>query len=66
MKSIERRFLGNVHRFPLWSTYICFASAIKGQKFNYRVIKNWFNKLVDPDDYASKDKRAILNHLKNL
>jgi len=63
MKSIERRFNNTVAKNSHWSSYFCFAEAIKGQDFSKRIMHCWFNKLVDKNDYAKSDKRAILTHL---
>ncbi|OGI25785.1 MAG: hypothetical protein A3J76_01000 [Candidatus Moranbacteria bacterium RBG_13_45_13] len=66
MKSLERRFNNIAERNPFWSSHICFAEAVKGQKFSRQIIHRWFQKLVDKDDYARSDKRAVLAHLENL
>jgi len=31
-----------------------------------RLIRKWFNKLVDSDDYAKEDKNAVLQYLIQL
>lgn len=66
MKSVERRFRNIAEKKPFWSSHICFAEAIKGQKFSRQAIHRWFQKLVDKDDYARSDKKAVLAHLENL
>jgi len=66
MKSIERRFNLLKGKNPYWSTLICFSEAIYNQGFGEQAIHRWFKKLVDKDDYAPEDKRAILSFLKNL
>lgn len=66
MRSIERRFGNIAKKNPIWSSYICFAEAIKGQGFCYTRIKKWFGKLVNKDDYAKNEKGAILRFLKSL
>lgn len=66
MKSLERRFYNIAEKNPNWSSYICFANAIKGRGFNKQTIHRWFQKLVNKDDYARNEKRAILTHLENL
>ncbi len=63
MKSIERRFNLLEKKNPYWSTLICFSEAIYYQRFNRQAIQRWFNKLVDTDDYAPEDKKAILENL---
>jgi hypothetical protein len=66
MKSLERRFNKITKENPYWSSYICFAEAISGQKFSRQTIHRWFNKLVEKDDYDKKDKRALLKQLIEL
>lgn len=66
MKSLKRRFDNISSKNKYWSSYICFAEAIKRQNFNKETIQIWFNKLVNRDDYAEPDKKAILEHLYRL
>ena len=66
MKSIERRFNNISQKKQGWSTYLCFAEAVKGQKFSREAIHRWFNKLVDKDEYSLKDKKKILTNLVSL
>jgi hypothetical protein len=66
MKSLQRRFNNTTEKYPHLSSYACFAKTIKGQGFNKQTIHRWFQKLVDKDDYARKEKKAILAHLENL
>ncbi len=66
MKSIERRFKNITEKNPLWSTYICFAEAVKEQNFSRDAIHRWFQKLVSKDDYTRSEKKAILAHLEIL
>ena len=66
MKSLERRFNNVAEKNPVWSSYICFAEAIKGRGFSKQTIHRWFQKLVDKNDYARSEKKAILAHLDGL
>lgn len=66
MKSLERRFNNIAERNPSWSSYLCFAEAVKEQCFNTQTIQRWFNKLVDKDDYARGEKREVVDFLVNL
>lgn len=66
MKSLERRFNNVAEKNPNWSSHTCFAEAVKGQSFTKQVISRWFNKLIEKDDYAKKDKRAVLGFLVGL
>jgi len=63
MKSIERRFVGFQEKDPNVSSLIIFRRTIEGQSFTQNMMKRWFYKLVDKDDYALTDKKAILKHL---
>ena len=66
MRSIERKFNSISQKCPYWSSLVCFERAVKGRGFKKRTICHWFNRLVEKDDYAQKDKRAILGSLENL
>jgi len=66
MRSLQARFNQTYKKYPSWSTYTCFAEAITSQRFSRSIIHRWFQKLVDKDDYARNEKRAILEHLENL
>lgn len=66
MKSIERRFRNIMDKNRNWSSYICFAEAIKGQKISKDIISRWFSKLVEKDDYSKSDKKQLLKHLEVL
>ena len=63
MRSIERRFKNIQKKNPYWGSYICFIEVIKNQNFNKKTICNWFNKLVDKDDYYKEDKKMLIAHL---
>lgn len=66
MKSLERRFKNIQERNIFWSTYLCFAEAVKGQGFGKQAIHRWFNKLVGKDDYAQGEKKEVLSFLTTL
>lgn len=63
MKSLERRFNHITEKKPFWSSFICFAEAVKEQRFSPSILHRWFQKLVAKDDYAQSDKRVLLRHL---
>lgn len=65
MKSFERRFNKIKNRNPFWSTLVCFTETIRGIGFSRQSIHNWFNELVDKNDYAKEDKKAILSFLES-
>jgi len=60
MRSLERRFDDIQKRWPSYSSFICFSSAIKDQHFSKIIISKWFYKLVEKDDYAKEDRKALL------
>jgi hypothetical protein len=66
MKSITERCNKFAEKNPNWSSYLCFAEVLKHHKYNRKQISYWFNKLVDPDDYAKSEKRQIIDFLVNL
>ena len=67
MKSIQARFLSIRDKHPeKYTSYICFAKAIRGQKLSHKMISKWFNILVNKDDYVQKDRNAIVAYLHEL
>jgi len=66
MRSLQARFNQISVRHPFWSSHTCFAEAVAYQYFSRSIIHRWFQKLVQKDDYARNEKRAILKHLENL
>lgn len=66
MKSIERIFNKVRKENPYLSDYLCFAEAVEGRNFSRQTIARYFNKLVDKDDYDSKDKKELLQQLFEL
>ncbi len=66
MRSIERKFKKIEEKHPEWSSYICFAETISGQGFSEDRVKRMFNKLVDKEEYAQDEKRAIVKYLLSL
>lgn len=52
---------------PYWSSLYCFHEVIKNRKaLNPKVIKKWFHKLVETDDYAPEDRNEVLNYALKL
>ena len=66
MKSVKRRFQNIVKRNPSLGSYLYFTKAIEGQGFSKQTIHRWFQKLVDENDYAKDEKRALLACSDNL
>jgi hypothetical protein len=52
---------------PGWSDHTCFAETIKGRKsLHPRLIRKWFDKLVDKNEYGEEDKYTVLQYLIKL
>lgn len=52
---------------PFWSDHTCFAQTIKDRKYLHpRLIRKWFMKLVNEDEYARPDKNAVVRYLIKL
>ena len=52
---------------PKWSDHTCFAEIIANRKaLHPRLIRKWFNKLVDADDYGREDKNEVVRYLIKL
>lgn len=67
MRSIKHRFEEIAEKNPGLSTYTCFARTVTGQEYNQSMIRRWFNKLVDKDDYdASENKTVHFPHFYSL
>lgn len=66
MKSLERRFKNIADRNPMKSSYICFAEAVKGQKFSRKTIMFWFKEMLNLVDYDKSDKRILIQNLVDL
>lgn len=66
MRSLEARFNQISKVNPFWSSFVSFTESIKNQRFSSKIIYQWFDLLVDKDDYSKQDKRAIFSQLLNL
>lgn len=66
MRSIQRRFNSFQIKNREFSSFINFTKAIKGQKFSKDMIRRWFNKLVEKEDYDKHSKNRLIKHLVNL
>jgi hypothetical protein len=66
MKSIQRKFESIKEKNPDWTSYTSFAQTISDQSFSEKLIRRYFNKLVDKEDYLPEEKKEILNHLLTL
>ena len=66
MRSLERVFNKIKQENPLWSDYICFVTTVKAREFSRQTIAQYFNRLVDKDEYVKKDKKTLLKQLSEL
>lgn len=67
MRSIEARYTAMRKKYPeQYSSYICFAKAVKWQKFSRESISRWFNILVDKEDYVLSERKGIVSYLHEL
>jgi hypothetical protein len=66
MRSVKRRFSNIRRRNPAWSTLVCFAEAIKDQRFSKRTVYLWFNRLVDKEEFPKEERVKLLRYLANL
>ena len=49
---------------PYWGSWTCFCEVIKGKKnMSARVVRRYFNLLVDKEDYEIEDRAEIIKHL---
>lgn len=63
MKTLKKRFNQFKKRNPDGTSWVWFAEAIKDQRFVKRTIREWFNVLVEKNDYAEEDKKELINFL---
>lgn len=66
MRSLERRFKIQTDKTPYFSSLVNFGEAVAHQRFSKRIIKHWFNELVEPEDYPAQDKVEIIEHMVKL
>ncbi|MCX6747416.1 MAG: hypothetical protein NTW98_00490 [Candidatus Nomurabacteria bacterium] len=66
MRSIEKSFKHTQVKNPYWSTFTCYANAVKGRSFSKDSIQRNFNKLVDKNDYAKDERVQILTYLYDI
>ena len=66
MRSVERRFIDATKKHPNYSSIVCFGIAVTGQKLTKEIISKWFTKLVDQNDYSSKERQELIRHFHGL
>lgn len=63
----EQTFHDTQRLNPYWSSWVYFCETIKGKKdISSRVIKRYFAKLVDEDDYSKKERGQLIEYLLGL
>ena len=66
MRRMTEKFNTIQKRNPLFSSYICFAELVRGQKMTQRSLVRHFHNLVEKDDYAKNEEEEIIDHLMSL
>ena len=65
-KKIKEDFLDNKTREEGWSTYSCFAEAIREKKVPRDIVEKLFNSLVHKKDYIGVPKEIIIDNLMKI
>lgn len=63
MTGIAQRFALIEEKNPYASSFIVFSKTICDQAFTRPVLARWFRKLVDKNDYDSKDMQKLIDWL---
>ena len=66
MYKVKERFEKIAEAKPYLSTYMVYAETVSGTGLTESIVRRWFRKLVDADDYAKSEAPAILRHLVTL
>jgi hypothetical protein len=66
MKSINANFNRVQLLSPNYSSYLCFANAVKDKRFSLASLQKNFNNLVDKNDYEKQDKSKLISNLYKL
>jgi len=66
MYQLQQRFEKIAGDKPRLSSYMVFAEAVQETGVSEDVIRRWFRKLVDPDDYAKNEAQGVIRHLVKL
>lgn len=64
MKPLQIRI--NTLSSPGLSSFIVLGRAVKGMNYSEKVIRQYFNKCVEKNDFVQNDKNALLEHLYRL
>lgn len=65
-RGVVRRFGLYQDKRPFVSTLVNYAAALKGSGLSHDIVRRWFNKLVDKDDYSASEKRDLVQFLDSL
>jgi hypothetical protein len=66
MYQVQQRFEKIAGAKPQLSSYMAFAEAVRETGVSEDVIRRWFRKLVDSDDYAKNEAQGVIRHLVKL
>lgn len=66
MYRVQERFEKIANTKPFLSTYMVFAEAIRNTGLSEDSVRRHFYRLVDRDDYAKSEAKAVLRHLVQL
>jgi len=63
MYNVKERFEKIAEAKPYLSTYMVYAETVSGTGLTESIVRRWFRKLVDADDYAKNEAVAVIRHL---
>ncbi len=66
MKSLQYNFKKAQKGNPFLSTLIQFSIAVRHQNYTSKKIVEWFNRLVDKNDYTSSNKKEVIQYCVQL
>lgn len=63
MVSLKYVFESLAKKYPTTGDYIIFHRTIAKRGWNEQIIRRWFYKLVNPEEYDKKDAKELLSQL---
>ena len=63
MYNVKQRFEKITENKPYLSPYMVYAETVSNTGLTEDVVRRWFRKLVDTDDYAKNESTAVIRHL---
>ena len=63
MYNVKQRFDKITENKPYLSPYMVYAETVSNTGLTEDVVRRWFRKLVDADDYAKNEAVAVIRHL---